>query len=64
MRFGDRDRAMSEVTYVVVGIVLAVLGVLFVRERRYWQVLIGAACLIAGAYLAIDGIVTLNAMLH
>ncbi|MDE0650625.1 MAG: hypothetical protein OXI12_09815 [Gammaproteobacteria bacterium] len=55
---------MSEVSYVVVGIALAVLGVLFVRERRYWQVLIGGACLAAGLYLAIDGIVTLNAMLH
>ena len=55
---------MSELSYVVVGIVLAVLGVLFVRDRRFWQVLIGAACLIGGAYLAIDGIVTLNARLH
>ena len=55
---------MSEVSHVVVGIAVVALGVLFVRERRYWQVFIGAACLIAGAYLAIDGIVTLNALLH
>ena len=55
---------MSEVPYVVLGIALAVLGVLLVRERRYGQVLVGAACLIAGVYLAIDGIVTLNARLH
>ena len=55
---------MSAMALVIVGIAVAMLGVLFVRERRYWQVLIGAACLITGVYLAIDGIVTLNALLH
>ena len=55
---------MIEVSYVVFGIALAVLGVMLVRERRYGQVLVGAACLIAGVYLAVDGIVTLNALLH
>lgn len=55
---------MSEMSHVIVGIAVVVLGVLFVRERRYWQVFIGAACLIAGTYLTIDGIVTLNSLLH
>ena len=55
---------MSEMYYVTLGIALAVLGVLPVRKRRYGQVLVGAACLLAGMYLAIGGIVTLNALLH
>lgn len=55
---------MSEVSYVVLGIALAVLGLLLVRERRYGQMLAGAACLGLGMYLAVDGIVTLNALLH
>jgi len=55
---------VSGVSYIVVVIALAVLGVFFVRERRYWQIHIGGACLAAGLYLAINGVVTLNAMLH
>lgn len=55
---------MSAMFQVILGIAVAVLGVLLVCERRYGQVLIGAACLAAGAYLAIDGIVTVNGLLH
>ena len=48
----------------ILGITLAVLGVLLVNERRLWHVLAGAVCLAAGAYLAIDGLLTMNALLH
>ena len=49
---------------VILGVAVAVLGVLIVRERRFGQVLVGAACLAVGAYLAIDGLLTINALLH
>ena len=52
---------MSAMFCVILGIAVVVLGVLFVRERR---ILIGAACLAVGAYLAVDGIVTMNGLLH
>ena len=51
-------------SYVIPGAAVAVLGGWFLRERRYWEVLIGAMCLIAGASLAIEGAVTINALLH
>ncbi len=55
---------MSEMFYVVVGIGVAALGLLLVRERRFGQVLTGAACLAFGLYLTIDGLVTINGLLH
>ena len=48
----------------ILGISLAALGALLVNERRLWHVLAGAVCLVAGAYLAIDGLLTMNALLH
>ena len=42
---------------------MAALGVLLVRERRYGEVLVVAACLAVGAYLAVDGLVTTNGLL-
>ena len=63
-RFGCTEEAMSEMFYVVVGIGVAALGLLLVRERRYGQVLTGAACLAFGLYLTIDGLVTINGLLH
>ena len=51
-------------SYVILGIAVAMLGVLLVRERRYGQVLTGAACLAFGLYLAINGIVTINGLFH
>ena len=50
--------------YVILGIALAVLGGLLVRERRFGQVLVGAACLAVGAYLAISGLLEINGLLH
>ena len=55
---------MSAMFYVILGIGVAVLGVLFVRERRFGPVLVGAACLAAGVYLVFDGLVTINGLLH
>lgn len=55
---------MNMMFNVILGIAVAVLGVLLVCERRYGQVLVGAACLAVGAYLAIDGLVTINGLLH
>ena len=46
------------------GISLAVLGALLVNERRLWHVLAGAVCLVAGAYLAIERLLTMDALLH
>ncbi len=55
---------MSAMFQVILGIAVAVLGVLLVCERRYGQMLVGGACLAAGAYLALEGIVTVNGLLH
>ena len=55
---------MSAIFYGVVGIAVAVMGVLSVRERRYGEVLTGAACLIVGVYLAVDGLLRINGLLH
>lgn len=51
---------MSAVFQVILGIAVAVLGMVLVRDRRYGQVLIGVACLSVGAYLAINGFVTIR----
>ena len=55
---------MGAMFYVILGLGVAVLGVLFVRERRFGPVFIGAACLAAGVYLVFDGLVTINGLLH
>lgn len=49
---------------VILGIAVAVLGVLLVHERRFGQVLTGAPCLAVGAYLVFDGLFTINGLLH
>ena len=51
---------MSAIFYVILGIAVALLGVLLMRERRCGKVLVGAACLIVGAYQAIDGLMRIN----
>ena len=55
---------MSEMFYVMLGIGVAALGLLLVRERRYGEVLTGAACLIVGVYLAVDGLLRIDGLLH
>ena len=55
---------MSAMFTVILGIAVAVLGVLLVRERWFGQILTGAACLAVGAYLVFDGLVMIGGLLQ
>ena len=54
---------MSAVFDVILGITVAVLGVLLVRERTFGQILTGAACVAVGAYLIFEGLVMIVGLL-
>lgn len=49
---------------VILGIAVAVLGVMLVREHSFGQILTGAACLAVGAYLVFDGLVAMNGLVQ